>query len=174
MLRKLAAVALCAASLSCASERTIAAKYLLASSQRYNVTHDDNGILKVNGQRVHDYDLDPSLRKPGSIRELFKSNRSKLEVSRIGNDYAIKRHEQLKGGGAWGTVIGAWAGYCGVNGIAQGLTYAIMIPVYAVNPILGATVHGAVATGVNILVQPVAITAAVAGGIAVGVATGPV
>src|SRR5258708_4392586 len=98
MLRKLTAVALCAASLSFASDRAVEAKHLLASSQRYNVTHNDNGF-KVNGQRVHNYDVDASLRKPGSIRELFKSNRSKLEVSRVGNDYAIKRHEQLKGGG---------------------------------------------------------------------------
>ena len=106
MLRKLAAVALCAASLVSASDKAVAAKHLLASSQRYNVTHDGNGF-KVNGQRVHDYDVDASLRKPGSIRELFKGN-SKLEVSRVGSDYAIKRHEQLKGGGPVAGAVAYW------------------------------------------------------------------
>ena len=107
MLRKLATIALCISSLASASDTTVAAKHLLASSQRYNVTHDANGF-KVNGQRVHDYDVDASLRKPGSIRELFKSNRSKLEVSRVGNDYAIKRHDQLKGGGPVAGAIAYW------------------------------------------------------------------
>lgn len=107
MLRKLAAITLCVSSLVSASDRSVAAKHLMASSQRYNVTHDGSGF-KVNGQRVHDYDVDASLRKPGSIKELFKSNRSKLEVSRVGNDYAIKRHEQLKGGGPVAGAVAYW------------------------------------------------------------------
>ncbi len=112
MLRKLATIALCISSLASASDTTVAAKHLLASSQRYNVTHDANGF-KVNGQRVHDYDLDASLRgssadKARSIRALFKSDRSKLEVSQIGSDYAIKRHEQLKGGGPVAGAIAYW------------------------------------------------------------------
>ncbi|MBS1987161.1 hypothetical protein JST99_04490 [Candidatus Dependentiae bacterium] len=174
MLRKLAAVALCAASLSCASEKTIAAQYLLASSQRYNVTHDDNGILKVNGQRVHDYDLDPSLRKPGSIQKFFESNRSKLEVSRIGNDYAIKRHEQLKGGGAVGAWLGSALGFGGVHGITQGIVAVVMAPLYVVNAPLAYGVHAGVTAVTTALVQPVAITAGVVVGITAAVATGPI
>lgn len=170
MLRKLTAVALCAASLSFASDRTVAAKHLLASSQRYNVTHDVNGF-KINGQRVHDYDVDASLRKPGSVREFFRSNYSKLAVSRIGNDYAIKRHEQLKGGGIVAGTIGYWTvkalGYGAVGGVIAGAGTAAVIAAPVIAPIAGP-----VAATVSSIVLPGAgLATTVATGIATGIAT---
>src|SRR4029078_11135746 len=99
MLRKLATIALCISSFVSASDTQIAAKHLMASSQRYNVSHDKNGF-KVNGQRVHTYDLDPSLRNvtsKGKLRDLLKNDRTKLMISRIGTDYGIKKQQQLNG-----------------------------------------------------------------------------
>jgi len=190
MLRKLATVALCVSSIAIASDfakattdrsdksqaTQIAAKHLMATCQRYNVTHDKNGF-RVNGQRVHTYDLDPSLRqvKSGSqLRDLFKSDRSRLLVTKVGTDYALKRYEPLNGGGVIGATLGGWFGYGAVNGVAQGAVYAVCLPIYAFNPALGYVVNAGAAAVVNALVQPVAITAAVGCAIAGGVATGPV
>jgi len=173
MLRKLATVALCISSVACASDTTIAAKHLLASSQRYNVTHDGSNF-KVNGQRVEQYDLDPSLRKPTAIKDLFKSNRSRLEVSRIGAGYALKRHEQLRGGGAGGAWLGSWLGYGGVMAASKVVTGLIVWPIAVACPPAGIAVAAVLETVVPIVVQPVALTAGIAGGIALGTATGPV
>lgn len=173
MLRKLATVALCISSVACASDTTIAAKHLLASSQRYNVTHDGSNF-KVNGQRVEQYDLDPSLRKPTAIKDLFKSNRSRLEVSRIGAGYALKRHEQLRGGGAGGAWLGSWLGYgsvmAGSKLITAGLTWGTALVCPPAAPFVAAISD----TVLTVVAQPIAITAGVAGGIALGTATGPV
>jgi hypothetical protein len=173
MVRKLATVALCISSLACASDTTIAAKHLMASSQRYNVTHDANGF-KVNGQRVEHYDLDASLRKPNALKNLFKSDRSRLEVSRIGAGYALKQHQSLRGGGGGGAWLGSWLGYGGVMAgsklITAGLTYATVLVFPPAAPVVAAVAD----TILTVVAQPVAITAGVGCGIALGVATGPV
>ena len=185
MLRKLAAVALCAASLVSAPvfafdrassdkpEKAVAAKHLLASSQGHEVTHDGNNF-KVNGQRVEHYDLDASLRKPNALKELFKSDRSKLEVSRIGAGYALKRHEQLRGGGGGGAWLGSWLGYGGVMAGSKIVTGLIVWPIALVCPPAAIAVGAVLETVVPVIIQPVAITAGVAGGIALGAATGPI
>lgn len=173
MLRKLAAITLCVSSLVSASDTAVAAKHLMASSQRYNVTHDGNDF-KVNGQRVEHYDLDASLRKPGSIKELFKSDRSKLEVSRIGAGYALKHHQQLRGGGGGGAWLGSWLGYgsvmAGSKLITAGLTWGTALVCPPAAPFVAAISD----TILTVVAQPVAITAGVAGGIALGAATGPI
>ena len=174
MLRKLAAVALCVSSLVFASDKTIAAKHLLASSQRYNVTHDGSNF-KVNGQRVHDYDVDASLRKPGSIRELFKSNRSKLEVNRIGRDYAISRHDQLKGGGPNFGYFVYWATKTVCYGCMGGAAAVGATAVATV--VLPASAPAAVSAGVGYAVgvgAPAALTSSTGVGlVAVVAATSP-
>jgi len=178
MLRKLTIVAVCVSSLVSASERQtkIAAKHLLATSQGYNVTHDKTGF-RVNGQRVHTYDLDPSLRSVTSnrsLKELFKSDRTKLAVSKVGMDYALKRHDQLRGGGAGGAWLGSWLGYGGVMAASKVVTGLIVWPIAVACPPAGIAVAAVLETVVPVVVQPIALTAGVAGGIALGTATGPV
>jgi len=174
MLKKLATVALCAASLVSASHKAVAAKHLMLSSQRYNVTHDGNGLIKVNGQPVKYEHLDASLRKPGAIQNLFKSDRAKLEVIRRGELYELAKREQLKGGGAGGAWLGSWLGYgsvmAGSKLITAGLTYGTVLIFPPAAPFVAAISD----TVLTVVAQPVAITAGVAGGIALGVATGPV
>jgi hypothetical protein len=185
MLRKLAVVTFCVSSLVSISafafdrsrperlETIVAAKHLMLSSQQHKVTYDGNSI-RVNGQPVEYHDLDASLRKPGALQDLFKSDYAKLEVTRRGAGYELARREQLRGGGLLGTSIGANIGYWGVHGITQAIVGIVVQPAYWILGPAGAGVHYAVSGAVHGLVQPLAITAGVAGGIAGGVATGPV
>ncbi|MBS1987339.1 hypothetical protein JST99_05415 [Candidatus Dependentiae bacterium] len=171
MLKQVTAVALCVSSFVVASDSTkIAAKHLLASSQHYNVTYDANDVIKVNGQRVEHYDLDSSLRKPNALKDLFKSDRSKLEVSRIGAGYALKRHDQLKGGGLGGTTLGAYIGKFTVLFIGHG---AILIASSLTGPAAPAT-FAALEGTFGLQIEAASQVGAIAGGIIGGVATGPV
>ncbi|MBS1986604.1 hypothetical protein JST99_01585 [Candidatus Dependentiae bacterium] len=177
MLRKLATIILCISSFVSASDSTkIASRYLMASSQRYNVTYKGNNDFEVNGRLVNPCDLDPSLRNvnPRQLNDLFKSNSSKLGVSRIGAGYALTRHEQLRGGGGGGAWLGSWLGYGGVMAgsklITAGLTWGTALVCPPAAPFVAAISD----TILTVVAQPVAITAGVAGGIALGTATGPI
>lgn len=145
MLRKLAAVALCAASLVSASETAVAAKYLVKSSRKHNVTHDGNGF-KVNNQEVDLY-LDRSLKgiSKAKLAKLLASNNAQLHVRTIQDQYGLDLKHQLKGGGP---VFAGWAywltkGACyGVVGgaIGAGTTAAVVLAGPAAGPLIaGAT-----------------------------------
>ncbi len=165
MLRRLATAVLCVSSLVSAADKAVASKHLMASSQNYAVTHDGSGF-KVNGQRVHDYDLDASLRKPGSLKNLFKSDRSKLEVTRVGSDYAIKRHEQLKGGGIVAGSIAYWVTKAVCYGVAGGAVAGVGTAAVALAP-----VGGPIAAAIGGVALPGAgLAGTAASGIAAGIA----
>ena len=120
MLRKLAAVALCAASLVFApvfafdrassdrAERTLAAKHLVESSRRHNVTHGENGF-KVNNQEVNIH-LDRSLKGISKVKlaQLLASNRAQLHVRTIEDQYGLDLKHQLKGGGPVAGAVAYW------------------------------------------------------------------
>lgn len=174
MLKKLTAVALCATSLAVASEKTIAAKHLVESSRRHIVTHGENGF-KVNNQEVDLY-LDRSLKGISKVKlaKLLASDRAQLHVRTIEDQYGLDLKHTLKGGGAGGAWLGSWLGYAGVITGSKLITAAIVYPIAIACPPAGIVVGAALDTVLTVVAQPIAITAGVAGGIALGTATGPI
>ena len=170
MLRKLTAIALCATSLVIASDKqtTVASRYLMANSQKHNLTHDELGF-NLNDQRLLAYDIDPSLR---GINNLDQLKGSKILVN--GARYKIERHQQLKGGGAGGAWLGSWLGYGSVMAGSKVVTGLIVWPIALVCPPAAIAVGAVLETVVPVVIQPIALTAGVAGGIALGTATGPI
>lgn len=180
MLRKLAAVALCVASLSCASDKAIAAKHLVESSRRHIVTHGENGF-KVNNQEVDLY-LDPSLKgiSKAKLAQLLASNRTQLHVRTIEDQYGLDLKHQLKGGGPISANIAYWVTkslcYGTVGGtIGAGVGAAVTLA----GPVAGPAIAGLTSTiGASTVTTAAGVTCATttlgAGAVAATVAASPV
>ncbi|MBS1986699.1 hypothetical protein JST99_02075 [Candidatus Dependentiae bacterium] len=179
MLRKLAAVALCVASLVCAADKAIAARHLVESSRRHIVTHGENGF-KVNNQEVDLY-LDSSLKgiSKAKLAKLLASNRTQLHVRTIEDQYGLDLKHQLKGGGPifagwayWITKSACYGVVGGAIGAGAGAAVALAGPVA---PVVAAATSG---LGAGTVTTAAGVTCATtltgAGAVAAGVAASPV
>lgn len=140
-------------------------------------THDffvkKNGILN----RVQRHDVDRTLKaahKQLALQKLLKNGY--VSVSRYDNgDYKLNVHGRINGGGLWGATIGAYSGKFLTHLVAQGCILTVSAGVALVaTPAAGIAVGVALEKTLAIPVEILSNTVAVAGGIALAVATGPV
>lgn len=110
------------------------------------------------------------------VAEQLKGAPSYIQITEMSNgDYSLRLNHRLLGGGVWGGICGAWAGKFIASAITHGSIVVAggVISVFA-TPIMGgafiATMEGTFGTAI----EGFTTAAAVAGGIAGAVATGPV
>lgn len=128
---------------------------------------------EVHSVKPHDVDR---LLKGLNNKQLCKyAAIGKFRVNRFENgEYSVSSYGALNGGGAVGATVGAAAGKMAVHGAAQAV-YAIIGGIVSIFcPPAGAAVYTALQLTFAVPVEMASNVGAVAGGIALGVATGPV
>ena len=140
---------------------------------RYIVTHntEDFFIASEKGVRkVQPYDVDPLLRKmpKKKIKDFLKVGA--LEVKELSNgDYKLNAKVRGVGGGGWGVYFGAMGGKAVVHGTAVGVTMAAAALFPPASPAIWGYYFASLPE-----IEAASHVGALAGGIAVGVASGPV
>ncbi len=91
------------------------------------------------------------------------------------HSYSLDAHARLHGGGALGATVGAWLGWGTVNSAAVLTTKGLATGGALIAGPVGFAVGTTVGLGIHLVIfKPLSIVAAVGGGIAGAVATGPV
>lgn len=140
--------------------------------------YDNQGYSVLqNGKphRIEIGDVDPLLRKMN--REQLKKFQQKglIAVNQADNgEFSLKAAANMKGGGIWGAVVGAFLGKAAVSVVGHGAIAIVSGAVGLFCPPAGLALGISLESTCGPMIEAASIKGAIAGGIAGGVATGPV
>ena len=146
---------------------------------KVKVYHDD-GTFKVKHNKavstVASHDTDSSLRKLNSDQLHVFLEKGAIKVKQLNNgDFTINAYNRGLGGGAGGAFVGAAIGKFTVHFVSQLAIGTATAGVFIVaGPIVAASFASAAEATAFPFIEAASVTVALAGGIAGGVATGPV
>lgn len=162
------------------SDTKIDSTKILAPSELGNleIYHDKNSFsLFCNGEKkqVHDYDVDPMLRKLDAEKLKKFLAVGLLKVSKYNNDeFAIKPLVQGLGGGPGGATAGAYIGKAAVSLVGHGAIFAATtVAGFTGGPIAAFAVGTTLESWFAAPIEAASYAGAIAGGIIGAVATGP-
>lgn len=120
---------------------------------------------------VPSHKVNKDLRKM-NMRQLAKFTKAGYIAVNQSDDgqYSLDAVQRLRGGGAWGMWLGSTLGYGGITAACYGTLYGVSWLTGPAQPVVFLTLS----TMCKIPIHYAACTGGIAGGIALGVATGPV
>lgn len=133
--------------------------------QRMGVTHEVPSYAINRDIRSHDI---------ATLIKLQEHGYFDVQRSVEGNEYRIEFQPVLKAGGVGGANAGFWTGRFLGYGLVYGLTAIACLPALAGGPATYAVVFKAASLTVAPVAEAAATTLSLAGGVAGGVASGPV
>jgi hypothetical protein len=127
-------------------------------------------------QQVPAYAVEREIRSYDVATLLKLQEHGYFDVQRSveGNEYRIEFQPVLKAGGVGGANAGFWAGRFLGYGLVYGLTAIVCLPALAAGPVAYGAAFKIASVTVAPIAEATATTFSVAGGVAGGVATGPV
>lgn len=182
VITRITLVAVCLSTMLGASEKTNIGQEQLYGplAQKSEICHSKKGF-EVNGKLVDPVFLSKDLRtnkgkalSGKALKNLFSKNKT-LEVLPNGETYFINTRQALKGGGVWGSVIGAWIGKAAVSIVCHGGIGLVGLAATAVGgPAAGFAVVTGLESTLGASIETASMAGAIGCGIAGGVLTGPV
>lgn len=144
-------------------------------NEKVDLFYDKEGFfVRSNDEdvRVHSYDIDPIFKDRSQKDVLRFALGNKIKLKKFNNgEYRVEAAGGLKGGGVGGAFVGSLIGKGLVHFIGHG---TILIIGACTGPAMPATIAALEAALLPTVIEPASNIAAIAIGVAGGVATGPV